>query len=128
MRAVDTNVLVRLITRDDPKQAASAQVFIEGGAWVSHIVLVETVWVLKSVYALADERIQAVLEVLLGHVHLSIQDPETVTAALEAYCERPTLGFSDCLIVALARKAGHVPVGTFDKGLAKLMDTQRLSK
>lgn len=128
MRAVDTNVLVRLITRDDPKQAASAEVFIEGGAWVSHIVLVETVWVLKSVYALDDERIQAVLAVMLGHVHLSIQEPETVAAALETYSERPALGFSDCLIVAVARKAGHVPVGTFDKGLAKLMDTQRLSK
>lgn len=127
MRAVDTNVLVRLITRDDPKQAARAEAFIEGGAWVSHLVLVETVWVLKSVYALDDERIQAVLEVLLGHVHLNVQDPETVTAALEAYSKRPTLGFSDCLIVAVARKAGHVPLGTFDRGLAKLTDTQRLS-
>lgn len=127
MRAVDTNVLVRLITRDDPRQAASAEAFIQGGAWVSHIVLVETVWVLKSVYALDDERIQAVIEVLLGHVHLSVQEPEIVTAALEAYRERPALGFSDCLIVAVARKAGHVPVGTFDRGLAKLTGAQLLS-
>jgi predicted nucleic-acid-binding protein len=70
MRAVDTSVLVHLITRDDPKQAAKAEAFIKGGAWVSHVVVVETVWVLKSVYALDDERIQAVLEVLLGHVRV----------------------------------------------------------
>ena len=127
MRAVDTNILVRLITRDDVKQAARADAFIEGGAWVSHIVLVETTWVLKSVFDLEDERIQAVLDTLLGHVHLSIQEPDVVNAALEEYRKRPALGFSDCLIVVVARKAGHVPIGTFDKGLAKLSDTQRLS-
>ena len=46
MRAVDTNVLVRLLARDDAKQATAAEAFVNPGAWVSHLVLVETVWVL----------------------------------------------------------------------------------
>jgi predicted nucleic acid-binding protein len=56
MRAVDTNVLVRLITRDDPKQVAAAESFVTKGAWVSHVVLAETLWVLESVYELGAAR------------------------------------------------------------------------
>ena len=49
MRAVDTNVLARLIVRDDDEQAAAADEFVAAGAWVSHLVLAETLWVLTSV-------------------------------------------------------------------------------
>ena len=52
MRAVDTNVLVRLIVRDDPAQVDRAEAFVARGAWVSLLVLAETIWVLKSVYGL----------------------------------------------------------------------------
>jgi predicted nucleic-acid-binding protein len=55
MRAVDTNVLVRLIARDDRKQAESAEESVAKGAWISHVVRVETCWVLDSVYDLAPE-------------------------------------------------------------------------
>ena len=48
MRAVDTNVLVRLITGDDEKQAVVADSFVNRGAWVSHVVLAETAWVLPQ--------------------------------------------------------------------------------
>ena len=48
MRAIDTNVLVRLLTRDDDRQAAAADGFTSKGAWVSHIVLVESTWVLAQ--------------------------------------------------------------------------------
>jgi predicted nucleic-acid-binding protein len=48
MRAVDTNVLVRLITRDDSRQIASAENFIEKGAWVSVLALAEATWVLRD--------------------------------------------------------------------------------
>jgi len=44
MRAIDTNVLVRLAARDDAKQVAAAEAFVARGAWVSHLVLVEAVW------------------------------------------------------------------------------------
>jgi predicted nucleic-acid-binding protein len=50
MRAVDTNVLVRLITRDDAHQVAAADAFVHKGAWVSHLVLAETAWVLLAVH------------------------------------------------------------------------------
>ena len=50
MRAVDTNVLVRLITRDDAKQVAVAEAFVAKGAWVPHVAIAETTWVLASVY------------------------------------------------------------------------------
>src|SRR5262249_23917630 len=50
VRAVDTNVLVRLIALDDAKQLAAAERFVEAGAWVSHLVLIETTWVLDSVF------------------------------------------------------------------------------
>ncbi|MFP5284626.1 MAG: PIN domain-containing protein, partial [Thermoanaerobaculia bacterium] len=50
MRAVDTNVLVRLITRDDDKQTAAAEAFVASGAWVPQLALVEAMWVLASIY------------------------------------------------------------------------------
>jgi predicted nucleic-acid-binding protein len=126
MRAVDTNVLVRLLTRDDPIQVAAAEQFVRAGAWVSHVVLAEALWVLSSVYDVDAKRIAAVVEMLLDHRQLTIQDPDVVAAALAHFRKRPTLGFSDCLILETARKAGHGPLGTFDRTLGKLDGAQRL--
>jgi predicted nucleic-acid-binding protein len=126
MRAVDTNVLVRLVTRDDVKQAALADSFIAKGAWVSHLVLAETVWVLDRVYELSAADIAKAVEMLLNHTSLSLQDADTVAMALEHYLRRPSLGFSDCLVIEVARKAGHTPLGTFDRNLSKLPGTERL--
>jgi predicted nucleic-acid-binding protein len=120
MRAVDTNLLVRLIARDDPKQVAAAEAFIARGAWISHVVLVETSWVLDSVYELDPDAIAAALEMLLNHRDLTVQDPDVVGAAVANFRKRPKLGFSDCMVLEIARKAGHLPLGTFDRGLAKL--------
>ena len=126
MRAADTNVLVRLITRDDETQVASAEAFVLRGAWVSHVVLAETMWVLEAAYDLAHGEIATAIEMLLNHESLTIQDGEVVVAALEQYRRRPSLGFSDCLVLEIARKAGHIPLGTFDKRLAKLEGTALL--
>ena len=126
MRAVDTNVLVRLVTRDDRKQAAAAESFISKGAWVSTLVLVEGTWVLAAVYELTPLEIATAVEMLLHHKDLTIQDADTVAAALEHYRQRPALGFSDCLMLEVARKAGHLPLGTFDRDLGKLDGTEKL--
>jgi predicted nucleic-acid-binding protein len=126
MRAVDTNVLVRLATRDDAQQTVAAETFIAGGAWVPHLVLVEAMWVLGSVYDLGPEKIATAVEMLLHHRDLTIQDAGTVETALESFRNRPALGFSDCLILEVVRKAGHLPLGTFDRDLAKLDGAQRL--
>lgn len=126
MRAVDTNVLVRLATRDDARQAAAADEFVAPGAWVSHVVLVETVWVLTSLYALKPAQVAAAVEILLGHKSLTLQGADVVAAALAQYRRRPAVGFSDCLVLELARKAGHLPLGTFDRGLGKLPGAERI--
>ena len=126
MRAVDTNVLVRLVTRDDARQAARADEFVSSGAWVSHLVLAETTWVLSAVYALDAGTIATAIEMLLSHDSLTIADPDVVRAALVHFRKKPSLGFSDCLILEVARAAGHVPIGTFDRDLGKLAGAQRL--
>ena len=126
MRAVDTNVLVRLLVRDDPKQLTAAEDFIAPGAWVSHLVLAETLWVLDAVYERTAEQIANAVERLLNHKQLTIQDAETISNALEQFKKRPALGFSDCLVLEVARKAGHVPLGTFDRNLSKLDGAKRL--
>lgn len=120
MRAVDANLLVRLIARDDPKQVAAAEAFIARGAWISHVVIVETSWVLDSVYELDPDAIATALAMLLNHRDLTVQDPDVVAAAVANFRKRPKLGFSDCMVLEIARKAGHLPLGTFDRGLAKL--------
>src|SRR5260370_41465260 len=124
MRAVDTNLLVRLATRDDPRQTDAAEEFVAGGAWVAQLALVEAMWVLASVYDLRPAKIATAVEMLLHHKDLTVQDADTVAAALERFRQRPTLGFSDCLILEIARKAGHLPLGTFDRQLAKLPGAQ----
>jgi predicted nucleic-acid-binding protein len=126
MRAVDTNVLVRLVTRDDARQAAAADEFVVSGAWVSHLVLVETTWVLSSAYDLDAAKIVTAVEMLLSHETLSLQDPDVVRKALDHFQKKPSLGFSDCLIFEVARSAGHLPLGTFDRNLAKLTGAERL--
>ncbi len=126
MRAVDTNVLIRLLTRDDPKQVAASERFVAKGAWVSLLVLAEAVWVLAGVYELRAAEIALAVEMLLGHKDLTLQDAAVVSAALDRFRQRPSLGFSDCLVLEMARKAGHLPLGTFDRELAKLDGAERL--
>lgn len=127
MRSVDTNVLVRLIARDDPRQTATADSFVSGGAWVSHLVLAETIWVLESVYARTPTQLANAVAMLLTHAQLTLQDEDVVTAALARFRKKLSLGFSDCLILEIARKAGHVPLGTFGRGLAKQADAIKIS-
>jgi len=126
MRAVDTNVLVRLVVRDDADQVRVAEEFVASGAWVSHLVLAETMWVLDAVYERTPEQIATAADMLLNHEQISVQDADVVSAAIESFRKRPSLGFSDCLVLEIARKIGHLPLGTFDRELAKLDDALRL--
>ena len=126
MRAVDTNILVRIITRDDPQQLAAAEGYITRGAWVSTLVLAETSWVLGSVYGLSDAQIATIVHMLLSHEQLSLQDAEVISAALEQFRAASAPGFTDCLVLEIARKAGHLPLGTFDKRLSKINGAERL--
>jgi len=127
MRAVDTNVIVRLITRDDEAQVRSAEAYIAaGGAWISHLVLVEVVWVLASVYELSRKEIAGAVEMLLEQENLVVQEPGIAAAALELYRKGGGRDFADCLIVEVARGAGHLPLGTFDRRLSRVAGTELL--
>ena len=125
MRAVDTNVLVRLITRDDRNQVAASEAFVSKGAWVSTLVLMEATWVLTAVYELTHAEIATAIDMLLYHRDLTIQESDSVAAALEQYRSRPSLGFSDSLILETARKAGHPSLGN---GRPKSFKTRRNRK
>jgi predicted nucleic-acid-binding protein len=126
MRAIDTNVLVRLVTRDDADQNQQAESFVEKGAWVSVLALAEAAWVLGSVYELSGAGLATAIEMLLNHKDLTVQDADVVEAALELFRSRPALQFTDCLILHLARKAGHLPLGTFGRAFGKVSGTQKL--
>jgi len=93
MHAIDTNVLVRLITRDDPRQTASAENFIDKGAWVSALVLVEAIWVLGTIYELDSKDQAKAIQMLLDHRELVLDEREIVGAALELFRARPTRFF-----------------------------------
>lgn len=127
MRAIDTNVVVRLITRDDPRQAAAAESMVEDGAWLSMVALAETTWVLASVYEFSRKQLLAAVEMLLDHQHIVVEQPAIVERAIEAFRSRPRLTFSDCLLVENARHAGCLPLATFDRNLAKLRDAELIT-
>ena len=126
MLAIDTNVLVRLIIRDEADQTSAAERAVGKGAWLSHLVLAECLWVLDSVYELKRDQMASAVEMLLNHQELSVQDAEVVASALEHYRAHRGVDFSDCLVLEIARKAGHVPLASFDRGFAKLEGVQRL--
>jgi predicted nucleic-acid-binding protein len=99
---------------------------VENGAWVPHLALVEATWVLASVYDRGPDAIATAVEMLINHQHLTLQDEDVVTAAVQQFRRRPTVGFSDCLMVEVARKAGHGSLATFDHDLARIDGAQRL--
>jgi predicted nucleic-acid-binding protein len=72
----------------------------------------EATWVLTAVYELTHAQISTAIDMLLHHKDLTIQESDTVAAALEQYRSRPEPGFSNCLILEVARKAGYLPLGT----------------
>ncbi len=126
MRAIDTNVVVRLRARDDASQYEAAKAFVASGAWVSLIALVESVWVLQSYYRRSAEEIGDAIAALLQNESLVLDDANVVAAALESFRRAPSEGFADYMMLELARKAGHLPLGTFDSNLAKLPGAERL--
>lgn len=122
MIAVDTNVLVRLIVADDPKQAALAQSLIEEAigegttCYVSTPVLCELEWVLVSRYQVPRTEIAAVLQRLLDNSVFTFEDRNVLLQALAAY-RHSRAGFADHLIGAKAQAFGATTTWTFDRAL-----------
>jgi predicted nucleic-acid-binding protein len=121
MAAVDTNVLVRLLMSDDPTQTRRAMAFLESHrpVWVSTVVLVETVWVLSTVYRWSKPQIVVMLHTAVASRDFAFQSAAEVRGALQLYVSGKA-DFADCLALELARAEGYLPFATFDKSTAKL--------
>ena len=132
MTALDTNLLVRLLTNDDARQAAKVEAWLRDNAtarspaYVDHIVLCELSWVLERSYGYARAVIHGALSALLDQDHLKIESPSLVREALGLYQAGPA-DFSDYLLAVRAQAAGHAPVLTFDKRAART-STHRLMR
>lgn len=116
LTAVDTNVIVRLLTRDDPKQFEDAQrCFASGVVFVPESVLLETAWVLGAAYGFDEERIARSLRELMGLPNVRVTEPSRIALALDWY-ERG-LDFADALHLANSQHASSLR--TFDRGFVK---------
>jgi predicted nucleic-acid-binding protein len=122
---LDTNVLVRYLAQDEPRQSATATRFIEGTlsagnpGFVSTVTLCEIAWVLAESYDADRKRIRGVIENLLSTKQLVIEQAEVVWKALRAW-EGAAADFSDALIGQLTMAHGGEKTLTFDRAAAKL--------
>src|SRR6267154_1544385 len=83
MTAVDTNVLVRLLTGGEPRQATAARsLFASGPVWIAKTVLLETGWVLRSLYGFEASAIRDAFTKLLGLKNVHAEDESSIAAAL----------------------------------------------
>ncbi len=115
--AIDTNVLVRVLTRDDRRQADQAAALLRTGPlWLSKTVLLETEWVLRYTYKFRSVDINRALYALASLQHLTVEDGESVKRALAWHAAG--MDFADALHLASAEQARKLV--TFDRGLAKL--------
>lgn len=123
MIALDTNVLIRYLTNDEPAQAEKARACIERAiregtpVFIGVVVLCELAWVLRSSYKFPKQEIVSVLAAILSCRDFAIESRGRIRAALDAY--RNGRGdFSDYLIGFVARDAGAAETVTFDRRLA----------
>lgn len=115
MIALDTNVIVRVVTQDDPKQAAIAQeVMAEADLWVSKTVVLEVAWVLAYSYGLDRTAVGRTLRLLVGYPNVTVEDRQTVLHALDWHAAGMDL--ADALHLASNRQAAEFV--TFDRKLA----------
>jgi len=122
MIALDTNVVVRLLTADHPRQAARARALVEAGpVFLAKTVMLESEWVLRSGYGFAEGAIAAAFRALLGLPEVTIEDPRVLARALDWY--ESGLDFADALHLASSEAAESF--ATFDKSLVRR--TKRLA-
>jgi predicted nucleic acid-binding protein len=116
MLAVDTNVVVRYLTGDHPKQSAKARVLIDSeGIFVCTTVLLETEWVLRSVYGFAPAQVCEALRAFAGLPRVSLEDPALAALALDRTAGG--MDFADAL--HLGRADACNALVTFDQRLVK---------
>ena len=124
MIALDTNVLVRFLTRDEPAQAAAADRVIAGlsadePGFVGREVMLELVWVLERAYRLPRAEVIAAVEGLLSAREMEVEATADILAALIRYGSTGP-GFADLMIAVAARRAGATKLVTFDRSAARI--------
>lgn len=117
MRAVDTNVLVRLIAEDDPVQVAISERLTLEPFIVLPTVVLETVWVLEKTYRMPPGQVSGRVSTLLGNLNAIVVSGGAIEWALARY--ETGADFADALHIALARDANADRFATFDRGIAK---------
>ena len=131
MIALDTNLLVRLLTNDDPRRAAKVEAWLKGNAtpknpaYVDHVVLCELGWVLERSYGYSRTEVHGALAALLAQDQLKLESPGMVRQALLLYAGGPA-DFSDYLLAARTQAAGYSAVLTLDKNAARSATHQLL--
>jgi predicted nucleic-acid-binding protein len=128
--AIDTNVLVRFLTQDDPEQGAIARRFLAGltvdhPGFVAREVLVELVWVLERAYGCSRAEIASALEGVLAAAELEVEASDDVGTVLHAYRDQG-FGFADLMIAAAGRRVGAESLVTFDRKAARLPGVELL--
>jgi len=128
MKAVDTNILLRYVLRDDEGQFARAAAFFrtrtaQDPAFVSLVVLAEFAWVLRQRYRFSRTDIRSLVETLMEAAEIVLED-ETMLAAVLAEAERGDL--ADHLIAYSARRAGCDSTVTFDTEAARRVPSMEL--
>lgn len=123
MIGLDTNVLVRFIMQDDPKQSPKANRLMESlsaeePGYVTVVSVIELYWVLTSCYALTGQQVKEALDVLLRSKEIVVDQAEQVMRALRVF-DVGAADFADCLIERIAAAAGCTQTMTFDQAAAK---------
>ena len=123
MIGLDTNVLVRYVFQDDPRQSARASKLIESltkdkPGFITMIVVVELAWVMQSCYASTKPEVIAVLGMLTRTQEFRIENAAIVIQAIDLYTTSKA-DFSDCLIARVADAAGCDYTASFDEAAIK---------
>lgn len=124
MISLDTNILVRYLVDDDIDQSAAARALAnaltaEEPAFVCREVLVELVWVLERSYGFSRDAISTALLDMLSREGIVLETSDDVARAVLGY-RRSNADFSDLMIAAASRRAGAVPLYTFDQRASRL--------
>jgi predicted nucleic-acid-binding protein len=124
VRAIDTNVIVRLIAEDNLSQVEIAERLALEPFMILPTVLLESVWVLEKSYRMSRDEVNARLCDLLGNVNAVVVSAEAVDWALDQY--RQGMDFADALHLALADEANADQFSTFDQGISKTVHEPRV--
>ena len=130
MIGLDTNIIVRYLAQDDPVQSRKADTCIgqlseTRPGFISLVVVIETAWVLKSVYRLSDAAIATAVERLLQASELVVQNEQQVFYAI-AIAKQGQASLADALIGALGSQVGCDHTLTFDRKAARLPEFELL--